>query len=583
MNLCCLRHRSHTGAASGRPGATRAPAVACIAIALLLAPWGAMAQSIGGMGDIPRGERAEPVPDTLEPPSGIDWRTGTVGPVHGTLPRPQDITPFGAHLFQGGFRGTRAAGLSPDYKILPGDQVTVRVWGAVEIDRVLPVDAQGNIFIPFVGPVQVQGTRNAELNNRVRSAILSMFPENVEVYTNLQGIQPVAVFVTGEVTNPGHYAGSPDDSLLYFLDQASGIDDESGSYRRVRVQRQGRILVEIDLYNFLLEGRIPRPQFQDGDTIVVERRGPAVTVGGDVSRYHRFEIQPDRLDGAGLLELARVRPDVSHVLLRGTRPQGPFSAYLTLDDFRDAKLADGDEVLLLADQRADTIVVQLEGSYLGPSRFSVPRDAQLMELLDSIAVDPRLTDVQSISIRRKSVAERQRQSLEESLRRLETTYLGASSSTVEEAEIRAREAELIQNFVAQARLVEPNGRMVVASNDRITNVRLQDGDVITIPERSESLLISGEVLIPQAMIFVAGQDVQEYVRRAGGFSQHADRKNILVVRQNGEVRSAGEVNLRAGDEILVMPVVPTKNLQLASALTQILFQLAVAAKVVLDI
>lgn len=583
MSLLCLRHRSHTDVSVWRPEKIRVPVVACIAAALLFASGSAMAQTIGGMGDIPRAERAEPVPDTLEPPSGIDWRTGTVGPVHGTMPRQQDITPFGAHLFQGGFRGTRAAGLSPDYKILPGDQVTVRVWGAVEIDRVLPVDVQGNVFIPFVGPVQVQGTRNAELNDRVRSAILSMFPENVEVYTNLQGIQPVAVFVTGEVENPGHYAGSPDDSLLYFLDQASGIDDETGSYRQVRVLRQGQTLVEADLYKFLLEGRIPRPQFQDGDTIVVERRGPAVTVGGDVSRYQRYEMEPDRLDGDGLLSLARIRPDVSHVLLRGTRPQGPFSAYLTLDDFRHSALADGDEVLLLADQRADTIVVQVEGSYLGPSRFSVPRDAQLMELLDSIAVDPRLTDVESISIRRKSVAERQRQSLDESLRRLETTYLGASSATVEEAEIRAREAELIQNFVAQARLVEPSGRMVVASNDRIANVRLQDGDVITIPERSESLLISGEVLIPQAMIHIAGQDVQEYIRRAGGFSQHADRKNILVVRQNGEVRAAGDVKLRPGDEILVMPELPTKNLQLAATLTQILFQLAVAAQVVLDI
>lgn len=564
---------------------TRTRVALGLALALWLAPLAAMAQSISGMGDIPRADQAAPVPDTLEPPSGIDWRTGTVGPIPGSVPaKPaQDITPFGAHLFQGGFRGTRAAGLSPDYKVLPGDQVTVRIWGAVEIDRVLPVDAQGNIFIPFVGPVQVQGTRNAELNQRVGAAIRSVFPENVQIYTNLQGIQPVAVFVTGAVKNPGHYAGSPDDSLLYFLDQAAGIDQQTGSYRVVRVIREGRTLVVADLYDFLLEGSIPRPQFQDGDTIIVERRGAVVTVAGDVPRAHRYELEPHRLDGRGLLALARIKSDVSHALVRGTRPDGPFAAYLTLESFRDTRLADGDEVLFSADQRGDTIVVQLEGRYLGPSRFTIPRDAQLMELLDGIAVDPRLTDAQSISLRRESVAERQRQSLEESLRRLETTYLGASSATPEEAEIRAREAELIQNFVAQARQVEPSGRLVVASHDRIANIRLQDGDIITIPERSDSLLISGEVMIPQAIVHVPGQDVGDYIRRAGGFTQHADRKNILVVRQNGEVRPSSEVTLRAGDEILVLPRVPTKNLQLASTLTQILFQIAVATRVILDL
>ena len=70
---------------------------------------------------------------------------------------------------------------------------------------------------------------------------------------------------------------------------------------------------------------------------------------------------------------------------------------------------------------------------------------------------------------------------------------------------------------------------------------------------------------------------------AGGLTQRGDEDNILVVRQNGAVRSADDVDLRAGDEILVMPAVPTKNLQLATSLTQILYQIAVATKVAIDL
>jgi protein involved in polysaccharide export with SLBB domain len=556
----------------------------CLALAALAAAsFAAAAQSISGLGDLPRDQRIEPLTEEHEGRAATDWRTGTYGPVTVEHPDADAARPFGADLFKGGFRGTRASGLNATYRILPGDQITVRAWGALDLNRVLPVDAQGNIFIPSVGPVQVMGVSNSELDSRVRAAIRQVFTDNVSVYTNLQGVQPVAVFVTGFVESPGRYAGTPDDSLLYFLDQASGIAPQSGSFRDIRILRDGDIVTEIDLYGFLLSGHLPRTQFEDGDTIVVGRRGPAVTVSGDVATPYRYELVHDAVPGADLLELVQLKPGVSHALLTGTRNGAPISAYLPLNELHADQLHDGDELLFAIDTRRDTIIVQLEGSFEGPSRFTVPNDAALRDLLDSIPVNPSLADVQSVSIRRESVAERQRRSLEDSLRRLETAYLGASSSTVEEARIRAGEAELIQDFVRRARQTEPSGRMVIAHNGRISDIRLQDGDVITIPERSHSLLVSGEVLVPQAMVYQDGQRAEDYIRRAGGFTERADKRRILVVRPNGEVVPARGNELRPGDEILVLPAVPTKNLQLASTLAQILFQIAVTTRVVLDI
>jgi len=533
-------------------------------------------------GDIPSSQQAQWIPDTLEPTSNTNWKTGTYGPKLHKI-ETEEIQPFGAHLFRGGFRGVRADGLNSMYKIMPGDQITLRLWGAVEVDRIMPVDSHGNVFIPSVGPIKVQGLPYNLLDSTVRKAVKTIYPENVNVYTNLQGVQPVAVFVTGFAKNPGRYAGTPNDSVLYFIDQAAGIDADLGSYRKISILRNSKVIARIDLYDFLINGNISRPAFRDGDTILVEARGPVVTVIGEVPRPQRYELLEKELNGASLLELTPLQSDVSHILQRGGRPDGPISIYHELKDFNDVELVDGDELSYTADQRDETIVVQLEGSFYGASRYVLSKDARLHELLDIISVPEKLTDTGSISIRRLSVAERQKQNLEESLRRLETTYLGAPSATKEGAEIRVREAKLIHSFVQRASEIEPTGRVVVAENDVIYDIRLHDGDIITIPEKSDSILLDGEVLMPQSMVFKPEMVVMDYINRAGGFTNHANEERILVVRKSGDVREASDVTLKPGDEILVLPEVPTNNLSLATSISQILYQIAIATKVVMDL
>lgn len=519
--------------------------------------------------------------DVQQLPQNIDWKSGTYGQLDSKeTSYLGDIRPFGSQLFDGGFSGLRSDGLNSDYKITPGDQVALRIWGAVEMERILPVDARGNVFIPTIGPVRVLGLSHKDLDTRIRGAVRTIYPENVHVYTQVQGVQPVGVFVTGFVSRPGRYAGTPNDSAIYFLNQAGGIDDLMGTYRTIKVIRNTKVIETIDLYGFLLQGELARPQFRDGDTLVVGERQASVIVTGDVERSYRYELINSEMVGSALFKLTHMKAGVSHVLLRGNRRSGPLTGYFPLQEFAQQSLQNGDEIILSVDKRHDTIVVEIEGSFFGPSRYSLPRDIMLQDFLDTISVPKNITDTSSISMRRDSVAIRQKASLDESLKRLEATYLGASSATSQEASIRVQEAELITQFIAKASKAEPNGRLVVATGEHIANIRLQDGDVITIPEKADSLLISGEVLVPQSVVFAEGRSIGDYIKGAGGFSQHADQSKILIVRQNGEVRAASDVDLKAGDEILVLPEVPTKNLQLATSISQILYQIAVATKVV---
>jgi protein involved in polysaccharide export with SLBB domain len=540
--------------------------------------------TIAGAGGIAAQEQGDAQADVEVMQRSTNWRSGSYAELSAPMPKglADLVQPFGSQLFEGGFSGVRADDINSDYKVTPGDQVTLRLWGAVEFERIMPVDAQGNLFIPSVGPVSVQGLTPPLLDAKIKTAVMTVYPENVGVYTNLQGVQPVAIFVTGYVTKPGRYAGTPNDSAIYFLAQAGGIEASLGSYRNITVIRNKKVVETIDLYDFLLAGIMPRPQFRDGDTLLVGETQNSVVVMGDVARGYRYELKQGELYGEALVKLARLKSGVSHVLLRGDREAGPFSGYFSIDEFDQQPLQNGDEILLSVDKRQETIIVQLEGSYFGPSRYIVSRNTRLQDFLDTVAVPQHITDAESISLSRKSVAIRQKAALKESLRRLQSTYL-IGSSAGQDSSVRLQEVELINRFVERAEEVQPSGRLVVALEGDIANIRLQDGDLITIPEKSDSLIISGEVLVPQSVVFNAGRTVSDYIAGAGGFTRHADGGQILIVRQNGEVVSADDVVLKAGDEILVMPKVPTDYLRLATSITQILYQVAIATAVVLDV
>src|SRR5690606_20277864 len=137
------------------------------------------------------------------------------------------------------------------------------------------------------------------------------------VYTNLLTASPVAVFVTGGVQRPGRYAGIPSDSVLFFLDQAGGIDPDSGSYRHVKILRQGAVLEEADLYDFLLRGQLASTQFSDGDVILVERRGPVVEVQRPGRAPMLVELTSEQATGAEVLEIVAHDGRVNGVTVRG--------------------------------------------------------------------------------------------------------------------------------------------------------------------------------------------------------------------------------------------------------------------------
>lgn len=492
------------------------------------------------------------------------------------------VSPFAANLFIGNFLKSREDGVNPDYIVLPGDRVAVATWGAVEINEMFVVDGQGNIFLPQIGPIHLAGVKNADLTTEVKKAIQRVYTRYVNVYTNLINAGPVAVFVTGGVKQPGRYAGLPSDSPLFFLDQAGGIDPAMGSYRSISLLRNETLLAEIDLYDFVLRGRLPAVQLKDGDTVLVGKRGSVVELRGDVAAPAMVELSASPAKGQEALDIVSNIPSATEVTISGTRASRPYNATMPTEAFRSAAIFDGDVITLRTGGQADNIVVRVEGEQRGPSELSVPRGSRLFDVVKRIPTNPALADASAVHIRRVSVAKAQKDAIEDSLFRLERSTLLALSQSTGEAEIRVKEAELVSKFAERARAIDPLGRVVISQNGKQVNILLEDQDVIVIPRRTNVVRIGGEVMMNQAVIYDEDMRAKHYIRRAGGFTDRADKRKVVILHSNAEVEIGGSrAEILPGDEILVPPAIDFKGLQISMDMMQVIYQVAMSAAVIL--
>lgn len=491
--------------------------------------------------------------------------------------------PFGHTLFGGGFSASETQGLNADYVVSVGDRVAVRIWGATAYDKIQVVDSQGNIFIPDVGPVKLGGVKNSQVNGTVKAAIARVYTNDVEVYTNLITAQSASVYVTGYVHRPGKYAGMPTSSVLSFIDKAGGIDSASGSFRKIEILRNSKVLAVVDLYEFIRNGVIPDVVLKEGDAIVVKPLMQTVFVGGDAAKPNRFEFTSDTITGSDVMDLSSPASGVTHVAVSQIRNGEGVFEYLPIEKFKGRLIGDGDVISFRSDVNERNISVNIDGSFNGASAITINRRATLKQVLDLIEVDPQLSAYERIFIKRKSIASRQKSAIENSLKRLEAEYFTAPSSTDSESRIRVQEAELIAAFVKKVSVVEPQGTLVVVSEKGIADIVLENDDTIFIPRRNPSVLVSGEVRLPRAFLWEKGNSVNDYISRAGGFSNNANRMNILLVKQDGRVIDASDGPVESGDELLVLPKAPTKSLQLAASITDILYKIAVATRVAVSI
>lgn len=190
-----------------------------------------------------------------------------------------------------------------DYRLGPGDQLTLILTGDVEQAHTLNISRQGTIVIPGVGQLSVANLTLAELEDllyvrlgRVFSGIRRGTGATAQFSVTVTELRSNQVFVTGDVMRPGSYRVTSAGTAFTALYAAGGPTDR-GSLRRIEVRRNGALVSTLDVYDYLLRGDASNDvRLQQGDVVFVPIHGPRVRVDGAVARPATYEVK----EGEGL-------------------------------------------------------------------------------------------------------------------------------------------------------------------------------------------------------------------------------------------------------------------------------------------
>lgn len=184
-----------------------------------------------------------------------------------------------------------------NYRLGPGDEVIIDIWGENERSLREEISPEGNIMVEQVGPVYLNGLTIKEANAKLRGVFGQIYagvsgdsPAS-EVRVTLGRLRTIQVNVMGEVEMPGTYRLSSFATVFHALYQAGGVTD-IGTLRNIRVLRSGREVASVDIYKYLFHGDSKDDiRLEEGDIVLVPSYDLLVEVTGCVKRPMRYEME----------------------------------------------------------------------------------------------------------------------------------------------------------------------------------------------------------------------------------------------------------------------------------------------------
>ena len=464
-------------------------------------------QSISGQ----RRERVQSSTDRLTAGSLDMVRSAVTDPTAGAM-NPREV--FGRNVFRSRaltFEPNENQATPENYKLGPGDEVIIDIWGENERSLREEISPEGNIMVEQVGPVYLNGLTIKEANSKLRGVFGQIYagvsgdsPAS-EVRVTLGRLRTIQVNVMGEVETPGTYRLSSFATVFHALYRAGGITP-IGGLRDIRVMRGGREAARVDVYAYLLEGRRNDDiRLEEGDVVVVGPYELLVDITGKVKRPMYYEMKRGETLGRLLDYAGGFTGDAYGKELRVVRETGrEYQLYNVREaDFGGWALEDGDAVTVgsVLDRFANRVEV----------RGSVYREG-MYELGDEMhtvrALIGRAEGLKGDAFTARAQLLRERDDL--SLELLPLELAGIMEGTSADVELRRNDVLIIPS----------------------------------IPELEErgGVTIGGEVARPGVYPYAAHTTVEDLIVQAGGLLDGASTVKVEVSRRLKDPKSTTPSN-----------------------------------------
>jgi len=515
----------------------------------------------------------------------------------------RDVRRFGENLLLPASRDfalPSTATIPPDYLLNIGDTVVLRLKGSIAGTVEREIDNDGNIFLPSVGSIKLAGIRYSDLRPTVVKAIGQEYRQ-FDVDVGIRKLRGIRVYVTGFANNPGAFTVTSLSTLANAIFQAGG-PSAGGSFRSVKVYRNGREISDFDLYQILRGGdRNNDIVLQNEDVLFIPPAGRQIAVLGSVKDEAIYELR-DGETLADALKLAGGPNDLGDperlILYRtsDTNQRGPIQ--IAADQWGASKALGGDiiEVLsrgsLVQPIASQSVIVRIEGEVRNPGNFYVSPNTPLQDILALAGGPTERAYLFGARLERRSVRQQQRVSFQEALEQLEISLASAPLVNSYGSDTGRRAAEIAgaQDVLELLRDREPDGRVVMgltpSSTELPGSLLVEHEDRLVVPPRPSTVGVFGAVFRPASfLIETDGLQLRDYIEMAGGLQRAADKGRAFVVRANGEVLTKKNGMLKEaalpGDVVFVPIRTQTNDIwQRIRDISTIIFQLGVTAAAV---
>ena len=403
-----------------------------------------------------------------------------------------------------------------NYVVGAGDRVIIDVYGASQKSEQLEVSPDGTITVEGFGPIYLAGLTVSAANEKIKQELGQRYKSS-NIRMTVGQTRTISVNVMGEVTAPGTYTLSAFATVFHAIYMAGGVTGV-GTLRSIKVYRGGRQLTVVDVYDYILNGKLAgNVRLADNDVIVVGPYDCLVDISGQVKRPMAYEMRK----GESLATLLKYAGGfTSKAYKKGiqvNRVSGEqYSAYNVQEfDISSFKLMDGDSVTVdsILERYANT--VQIKGAVFHPGMFD----------------------------------------------------LGGTNNTVRSL-IESAGGLTEDAFTAHAVLhrMKPDRVRKVLSVDiegimagTIADMPLENEDILFIPFRNETLnertlTIHGEVQMPGIYEYAEDETVEDFILQAGGLTDAASTARVDVSRRISDPGAT-----QASDEIANMYSFVVKN------------------------